>query len=117
MIEGYKSPDKKVIFYIAHSDKKFSTGTLLINPKAELTKHNRPVLERLLQIFGNCLIKLFDEGDIKEIVLREGKSLEIPPYQYHIHSNPTNDKSITIWRAEGDITHIIGEIRRTFNKI
>ena len=117
MIEGYISPDEKVIFYIAHSDIEFSTGILVMSPKTELSKHNRPVLERLTQIYGICLMKLYDDKNIREVTLREGESLEIPPKQYHIHSNPTDDKSITMWKAEGDITHIIEEIRRTFRKI
>jgi quercetin dioxygenase-like cupin family protein len=117
MIECYKSSDGKVIFYIAHSDKKFSTGILILEPKTELPKHKRPVLERLRQIYGICLMKLYNDGNIKEVTLKEGESLEIPPNQYHIHSNPTDDKSITMWKAEGDITNIIGEIRKSFRKI
>jgi len=118
MIEGYMSPDKKVKFYIAHSDVEFSTGILVMSPKTELPKHNRPVLERLRQIYGISIIKLYDGENIGEVILAEGgKPLEIPPKQYHIHSNPTDDKSITMWKAEGDITHIIEEIRRTFRKI
>lgn len=111
------SQGKKLIFYIAHSDVEFSTGILVMSPKTELPKHNRPVLERLRQIYGICLMKLYDDKNIREVTLKEGESLEIPPRQYHIHSNPTDDKSITMWKAEGDITHIIEEIRRTFRKI
>jgi len=117
MIKGYKSKDGKIIFYIAHSNEKLSTGILILYPKTELPKHNRPVVERLTQIYGICLMKLYDGENIREVTLREEESLQISPNQYHIHSNPTDDKSITIWKAEGDITHIIEEIRRTFRKI
>lgn len=117
MIEGYKISDGKVIFYIAHSDKEFSAGILILYPKAELPKHNRPVVERLMQVYGICIMKLYDEQNIREITLRERESLQIPPKQYHIHSNPTSDKSITMWKAEGDITNIIEEIRKNYKKI
>jgi len=47
MIEGYIREDRKVIFYIAHSDTELSTGILIMGPKTELSKHSRPVPEKL----------------------------------------------------------------------
>jgi quercetin dioxygenase-like cupin family protein len=99
---------------IAFSDKNISVGTLEIKPKMELTKHNRPVLESLFQLKGKCLMKLFNEDNsIKEIILNEGDSIDIPTYKYHIHSNPFNETSITFWKANGDITEIIDNIRKS----
>lgn len=115
-IEIYESSDRKIRFYIAHSDKKLSTGLLLLEPRTELQKHNRPALEQLTQIYGTCTMKLFDKNKIKKIILKEGDELKVPPNQYHIHSNLTNKKSITMWKAEGDITAIIETIRKTFKK-
>ncbi len=98
---------------IAFSDKNLSVGTLDIDPGKELAKHNRPVLESLFQIKGKCMIKLFEEdGSVKEAVLDEGDSIDIPPQKFHIHSNPYSENSITFWKASGDITKIIENIRK-----
>ncbi len=56
-------------------------------------------------------MRLFDDGSFKEVILNEGDSIEIPPSKYHIHSNPYGGTSITFWKASGDITKIINEIR------
>ncbi len=97
---------------IAFSDKKLSVGTLELNPKQELQKHNRPALESLFQLKGKCVMKLFEDGGaIKEIVLDKGSSIDIPPNKFHIHSNPFADTSITFWKATGNITEIINKIR------
>ena len=99
---------------IAFSDKNLSVGTLEIIPNQELAKHNRPVPESLLQLKGKCLIKLFEKnGSIKKVVLNEGETINIPPLKFHIHLNPFDENSITFWKASGDITSIIEEIRRS----
>ena len=99
---------------IAFSDKNLSVGTLELNPNQELAKHNRPVLESLFQLKGKCMMKLFEEdGSIKEVVLNERESIDIPPLKFHIHSNPFEDNSITFWKASGDITEIIDNIRNS----
>ncbi len=99
---------------IAFSDKNLSVGTLEIKPNQELAKHNRPVLESLFQLKGKCMMKLFEEnGSIKETVLNEGESIDIPPLKFHIHSNPFDENSITFWKASGDITEIIENIRKS----
>ena len=98
---------------IAFSDKNLSVGTMEIKPNKELAKHSRPVWESLYQIKGKCIIKLFKkDGLTKEIILNEGESIDIPPLKSHIHSNPFNQNSITFWRANGDITEIIDNIRK-----
>ena len=112
--EKYNVPEGYIM--IAFSDKKLSVGILGINPGKELAKHNRPVLESLYQIKGSCVMKLFEEdGKIKEVVLKEGESIDIPPFKFHIHSNPNKEESIAFWKASGDIVGIINKIRRSSN--
>ena len=109
--EKYKLAQGNIM--IAFSDKNLSVGTMEIEPNQELAKHNRPVWESLNQIKGKCMMKLFEEdGSIKEIVLNEGESIDIPPLKFHIHSNPFDQNSITFWKANGDITEIIDNIRK-----
>ncbi|MCK5476699.1 MAG: hypothetical protein KAI55_02160 [Candidatus Aenigmarchaeota archaeon] len=108
--ELYNLPTGNIM--IAFSDKNLSVGTLELNPNQELLKHNRPVIESLFQLEGRCVMKFFEEyGDTKEVILNEGDSININPGKYHIHSNPYNEKSITFWKANGDITKIIDNIR------
>ncbi|MFH0837561.1 MAG: cupin domain-containing protein [Candidatus Aenigmatarchaeota archaeon] len=109
--ELYKIPQGKIL--IAFSDKKLSVGTMELNPKQETAKHNRPVLESLFQLKGKCIMKLFVDGGNREVVLNEGDSLDIPPKAFHTHSNPYDKTSLTFWKASGDITEIIDNIRKT----
>ncbi|MFH1029749.1 MAG: hypothetical protein V1770_00640 [bacterium] len=37
--------------------------------------------------------------------------MDIEPNRYHIHFNPTEERSITFWKIIGDITEIINDIR------
>ena len=93
-------------------------GLLELNPYQELTKHNRPVREELIQICGTSKIKLFDgEGLEKEVVLHEGKKIVIPARQYHIHSNQENERSITLWQFEGDIVDVIKNIKKSCKRV
>lgn len=110
MYEVYKIPQGKII--IIHSDKNFSFGLLELSPKKELALHNRPVAEELLQIYGSSIIKIFKNKKEIKIKLDKNKEIKIPADQYHIHSNSTNKKSITLWKFKGDITKIIAEIRK-----
>jgi quercetin dioxygenase-like cupin family protein len=116
MTEIYKIPQGKLI--ISFCNENISIGLLELNPNQELQKHNRPVNEELVQIHGTSVMKLFD-GDnmIKEITLKEGERLVIPANQFHIHSNKTENKSITLWKFEGNITEIIENIRNNFKKV
>ncbi len=108
--ERYAIPEGSIM--IAFSDQHVSVGYLEINPRQELAKHNRPALESLFQIQGRCAMRLFeDDGSIKEVVLEEGMSIDISPLTFHIHSNPYEEKSITFWKATGDIREIIEKIR------
>ncbi len=109
--ETYPLPQGKIM--IAFSDKNLSIGTLHLNPDQSLDKHNRPVLESLHQLQGKCVMRLFDPDE--EITLDEGDSIDITPERFHIHSNPSDKPSITLWKASGDITSIIQKIRESSN--
>jgi len=99
---------------IAYSDKNLSVGTLELKPNKELAKHNRPVLESLFQLKGKCVMKLFEEdGSVKKVILNKGESIDIAPLQFHIHSNESDEESITFWKASGDIREIIETIRKS----
>ena len=102
---------------VSESSTDLSIGLLDLNPGKELAKHNRPVDEELLQVHGSCVMKLYESnGVIKEVVLHKGESLTIPANQYHIHSNPTDGQSLTLWKFPGDITEVIAHIRQNFPK-
>lgn len=118
-IEAYEDSEKIVKFYFAHSDSKFTTGIMVIQPHKELLKHNRPLaVEHLVQVSGTCVVKLFtDEINFEEKIIKSGNYIQIPQGQYHIHSNLADIESITLFRAEGDITKIVELIRKDFNKI
>lgn len=112
MTEIYKLPQGKII--IEFCDKNLSTGSLELDPKQELPKHNRPVVEELTQIEGSCVMKLIEGDKTESITLEQGQKLKIPANQFHIHSNPSDKKSITEWKFQGNIVEIIEEIRSNF---
>ena len=116
MYEVYELPQGKIV--LTSITKNLSTGVLYLNPHQELLKHNRPVTEQLLQVLGTCVIKLFD-GELftQEITLHENETLTIPANQFHVHKNPTNEASLTIWKFEGDILKVIQKIREANKKI
>jgi len=116
MTEIYEIPQGKMV--IAFSNEDLSIGLLKLDPKQELDKHNRPVKEELVQISGVCTIKFFDNDKLKkEVTLKESEKLEILSNQFHIHSNPTNETSITLWKFEGNIVEVIEDIRDKFKRI
>ena len=109
--EMYELPQGRI--GIAYAGEDFSTGYLELEPGKELAKHNRPVLEQLMQIKGTATMIMFEGDDSKEIVLNVGDKLDIPPKQYHIHANKGTESSITLWKANGDIMEIINAIRKS----
>ncbi len=115
MEEIYELPQGKII--IGFSNRELSIGLLVLNSGQSLPKHNRPVNEELLQIKGKCMMKVFSEDSSHEIELNENSSLKIPANTFHIHSNPFNQESITLWKFQGDITSIIDKIRSDFTRI
>ena len=116
MTEIYQLPQGKIT--IDFCDEKSSAGSLELNSNQSLEKHNRPVNEELIQIYGSCVMKLFDGNKPeKEVILNKGEKLIIPVNQYHIHSNSSDGKSITLWKFKGNIVDIINNIRNNFKKI
>lgn len=118
-IENYIDKGKTVKFFFSHSSEKFTTGVMVIAPEKELQKHNRPLaVENLIQISGKCTMKLFnDDTEFTEHILMPGDYLQIPQGVFHIHANPFKTESITLFRAQGDITEIMKNIRETFDKL
>jgi len=107
--ETYNLKQGKII--IAYSDKNLSIGYLELNPGTELEKHNRPTAEQFYQVEGTAIVVIFDKDDSKEVILSKGDQLEVPANQYHIHANRGTDRSITMWKFEGDISEVINKIR------
>lgn len=97
--------------YLGSSDQKRSVGYLELRPHTSLTLHNRPVIERLVQVENKCEMVIFWD-DRKVITLNEHDGLVIKPAgTYHIHVNPFNKPSLTYWDFEGDVQEIIKCIR------
>jgi mannose-6-phosphate isomerase-like protein (cupin superfamily) len=116
MYEIYQLPQGKIV--LSAIKKNLSTGVLYLNPRQKLQKHNRPVMEQLVQIAGTCVMKIFD-GDnlVEEVTLQENDTLTIPANQFHIHSNLTDQISVTMWKFEGDILEVIQKIREENKKV
>lgn len=111
--EIYKLPQGLIT--ISHCDKQLSIGLLELNPGQALSRHNRPVDEELVQISGSCTMKMFRGEDlVKRVVLKERERLVILANQDHIHSNPTEERSITLWKFEGNVVDIIESIRQSY---
>jgi quercetin dioxygenase-like cupin family protein len=117
--EVWQDPTTKVIFYFSHSDKNFTTGVMALPPGAKLPKHNRPkAFENLVQVSGKCLMKVFDDKDEStDHILEVGDTLRMEKGQFHIHSNPYDESSLTLFKAEGDITDIMDTLRANFKRL
>ncbi|HCR81537.1 MAG: hypothetical protein UY13_C0002G0006 [Candidatus Pacebacteria bacterium GW2011_GWB1_47_8] len=117
--EVYQDPDGQAQFYFSHSDKQFTTGVLVLHPGKELAKHNRPLaVENLIQIAGKCVMKVYSsETEYENKALKVGDSLSMAKGVYHIHSNPFQEISVTFFKAEGDITKIMDNLRKALVKI
>jgi quercetin dioxygenase-like cupin family protein len=117
--ELWEDPQTRVRFYFSHSDKQFTTGVMVIPPHTELPKHNRPLaVENLVQVSGSCLMKTFDNTEtVTDHKLSIGDSLSMPKGQFHIHANPNDEPSATIFKAVGDITAIVAMVRANFTNI
>ncbi|MCX6727279.1 MAG: cupin domain-containing protein [Candidatus Saccharibacteria bacterium] len=120
VFETWESSDGKARFSFSHSDEIFTTGILTLQPGAELARHNRPLArENLLQISGSCKMTLSDENGDNEHVheLTPGISLSMDKGQWHVHANPFDEESITLFKADGDITAVMKVVRETMVKI
>ena len=115
----YETPDKKARFYFSLSDNNLTTGVLVMEPNCALPKHNRPhAIENLTQVYGKCLMTLYDEKEqIREIELAVGEGVRMPKAQWHIHANPFNEVSVTLFIAQGDITDIVKHLIETSTRI
>jgi len=119
--EVWKDPNTEAIFYFSHSDEVMTTGILFIPPNTELPKHNRPLAyENLVQVSGSCTMTVFeDENDEVGLnhVLNVGNELRMDKGKHHIHANPNNEPSYTLYKAEGDITAVMEVLRANFEKL
>jgi len=118
--EVWEDPTGKVRFCFSHSDANFTTGVMIMQPGAELPVHNRPLAyENLLQLSGRCKMNLLTpQGGIqREVILEIGSTLKMDKAQWHIHANPFNETSLTLFKAVGDITEVVKVLRRTFTQI
>lgn len=100
-------------FYLGPSTKEYSEGYLELNPHTSLTLHNRiGGIEHLTQIKGKSVMIVFDKASGTNHLLEEGDELSLSPEGiWHIHANPFEEKCITYWYFDGDIQHIIEDIR------
>jgi hypothetical protein len=63
-------------------------------------------------------MKTFNEQDEATVhYLEVGSTLSMPRGQYHIHANPYDQASYTLFKADGDITAIVDNVRQNFTKI
>lgn len=60
----------------------------------------------------------FDNNEIEtKHILGIGDSLGMPKGQFHVHANPNDEPSATLFKAVGDITTIVATVRKNFKKI
>jgi quercetin dioxygenase-like cupin family protein len=118
-IEIFETSDGKAKFYFSHSDENCTTGVLHLEAGAALPKHNRPLaFENLTQLQGKCLMTLFDENDKPtEIELAVGEGIRMHKGQWHIHANPYEEVSLTMFKADGNIQEVMKVIRETSKKL
>jgi quercetin dioxygenase-like cupin family protein len=120
VFEIWEDPAKKFRFCFSHSDNELTTGVLIMQPGAELPKHQRnTAFENLMQIRGRCKMTLLsDSGETqKERILEHPQNIRFEKGQWHIHANPFDEVSVTLFKAEGDITSIVQTVRETFTRI
>ncbi|MBL7169499.1 MAG: hypothetical protein ISS48_00590 [Candidatus Aenigmarchaeota archaeon] len=113
--ECYELPEGKI--FIGYSDEKLSIGYLELNSRQQLSKHKRPVDEELIQLEGTSVVRIFKSHSVGEVVLLPATTTTIPANKFHMHINETNQKSLTFWKFEGDITEIIDNIRKKYKKL
>lgn len=98
--------------YLGPSNKEQSVGYLELNPQTSLTLHNRPAIEKLIQVKGKSSMVVYGQGAGEIITMDEGDEYVIEPAStYHIHVNPFDEVCLQYWDFDGDITEIIEAIR------
>ena len=120
--EVYETPDGLAKFSFSHSDQNFTTGVLTLSPGARLPVHNRPGgFENLTQIYGKSEILLFDEQNdsepVRTLELNVNDTLVMNRGRWHIHANPSDEISITLFKLGGDITEIMANLRASSKEI
>ena len=65
MTEIYELPQGKIT--ISFCDENLSIGLLELNPNQALAKHNRQAAEELVQVYGSCVMKLFDRSEERRV--------------------------------------------------
>jgi len=100
-------------FYLGESTEKKSVGYLELKPNTSLTLHNRlGGIENLTQVEGKCVMVVFATEKGENHLLEPTNKLSIKPEGvYHIHTNPYKEPSLTYWDFDGDIRHVIEDIR------
>ncbi len=117
--EIYREPKTGTVFYFSHSGKDFTTGVMEIPPNTELPKHNRTLAyENALQLSGRSVVKLFeDNSSVSEHEMKPGDSLRMKKGQFHIHANPFDEVSYSLFKADGDISDAMDHIRENYTKL
>lgn len=112
----HKMPQGTV--HIVHSDEKFSLGYLHIDPKQKLDKIAEPVDQEIIQLKGMSNIFVFHQGDEpEEVVLHAGDYLMIPAHTYYIQTNPNEEPSLSSWKLDGNVVHVMKELRMLYPKV
>jgi hypothetical protein len=59
-----------------------------------------------------------EDGAVQEeLVLEYPDAVRFEKGQWHVHANPYDEISLTLFKAEGDITAIVQNVRETFTKV
>ncbi len=117
--ELWRDKTTGVVFYFSHSDENLTTGVMEIPANTELPKHSRPLAyENLVQISGKCVMEVFNDDDTsQELTLAVGDTLRMKKGQSHIHKNPFDQISSTLFKAEGDISEVMKVLRTNFEQL
>lgn len=118
--EIWQDPETQARFCFSHTGKDMTAGVLILKSNTELPKHERPLaFENLLQVSGESRLALLDRhGELQtSYTLSPGTSIHLQKGQWHIHSNPYEEESITLFKAEGDISQAVAALRETFTRI
>lgn len=118
--EMWEDPGSQARFCFSHVGTDFTTGVLMLKADAELPKHNRPQAEEnLLQVSGRCQVTLLSEDGEVEAThdLTPGTTLHMRKGQWHIHENPFAEPSLTLFKADGDITETVQTMRHKYTRV
>ena len=120
VFEIWEDPSGHARFYFSYISPEFTTGTLVLKPDTELPRHHRELaFDNLVQVSGTCQLTLTnDAGDIEaSYELRPGTAIRLPKGQWHIHANPYEEESVTLFKAEGDATEMVQMMHHKYTKI